>query len=60
VMRTYQPLPPEVVKTSFYLPPDLLEGAKAAATEEGVTLRTWLTTVITRALARRRPKAQVA
>jgi len=60
-MRTYQPLPPEVVKTSFYLPPDLLEGAKAAVTEEGgVTLRTWLTTVITRALARRRPKAQVA
>lgn len=59
-MRTYQPLPPEVVKTSFYLPPDLLEEAKAAATEEGVTLRTWLTTVIARALARRRPKAQVA
>jgi hypothetical protein len=59
-MRTYQRLPAAVVKTSFWLSPDLLEEAKAAATEEGVTLRTWLTTVIVRALARRRPKAQVA
>jgi hypothetical protein len=56
-MRTYQPLPPEAVKTSFWLPPDLLEEAKAIAAAERVTLRTWLTRVIEREVVRHRRRS---
>jgi hypothetical protein len=53
-------MPPEAVKTSFYVPPDLLEAAKAAAAEEQVTLRTWLTRIVERELKRLQRKTEAA
>jgi hypothetical protein len=47
-------MPANAVKTSFYLPEDLLWQAKEAAAKERTTLRTWLTQIVERELRRRR------
>jgi hypothetical protein len=47
-------MPANAVKTSFWLPEDLLWQAKEAAAREHMTLRAWLTQLVAREFRRGR------